>query len=297
MGLPPKPLALRPRSCESAHDPLAQPVSFERRQRAENVKLEPARSRGQVESFPQADERNLKVLKFTNQPYDVTLGEHTLTSLSYASDTSCNLTPMQFTQDVPFKVNVLNCVPDFATEEVTSGRPAHLPAGTVYVYTALTGDHMSDAIEDATNKWNAVLGGTVTFEPTDTDCVSGPNCIRITENVAVTGGCARTAPTTANSETGVITGNVGIWLRVGEEEGWRTYGLNTLTYVLAHELGHHLGLDDHDDESDYCSTTHSVMSSPMLCEPTGIIANVGIDNWLPVKNSSYGGATTQTCGF
>jgi hypothetical protein len=226
-------------------------------------------------------------------PYFNIVGTHILTSLTNANSTACNLTPTQFPQDAPFTVNVLPCKPKFDTLE--SGAIPHFPPGPVNIYTPLSGDGIEGAIAAAASAWEAVLGPSgVTFTPTAADCGNAPNCLRITEQVVAS--CAETLGGTANSETGELTSGAGVVLRQGTN-GWRTYG-NALNYMLAHEMGHFLGLDDHSDTGDApCPTSDSIMSDPVACNDQTLGANVGISNFLPVNNTVYGGAARTSCGF
>ena len=74
------------------------------------------------------------------------------------------------------------------------------------------------------------------------------------------------------------------------------YSATGLQRTFVHELGHFLGLDNC---STSCGVSDAAMQDEFVCNQTtpAVMADVTINDSIPVTNSTYGGNTTLSCGF
>lgn len=207
------------------------------------------------------------------------LGVNTFTSDTPIDDTSCLLTPIEI--EASFSVHALQCEPKWELD--SGGFLARLQNTTIQIYTAISSTPLADAIDDAADSWTTQLTGPA-FERTTSDCGSGATCIEVIEE-SIGDACAAFSISTASG--GEINGNAVIKLN----PNWSSYGSH-LARLIAHELGHMLGLTDHSD----CSGEESVMRDGLNCNAS--VGNIVTqNNAIPVNHTVYGEGPRTTCGF
>jgi hypothetical protein len=152
---------------------------------------------------------------------------------------------------------------------------------------------MRDGIKNAIDRWNTAMNGYSTlvgprlqYLETSTPC-SGNFCINTQiGNVNLTTECAD-AVLLYDPSTGVITGST-----ITFPSQSATWPQNFNDRLAAHELGHHLGLQNNNTS---CGTSHSVMR-PVSCGQSFGYSNgpTTSDVW-PVMESVYGTGTKSVC--
>jgi len=182
-------------------------------------------------------------------------------------------------------VNVLQCDPTWQTDPNGSGNYSNLPNSPIQIYTDISSSQLTDAIDVAKNSWNNVSTGP-TFTPTPNDCGTGATCVKVIEDKTLPPNiCGQGSFGTDSS--GQINGNVVIKLNTN----WPSYGSH-LARLLAHELGHMLGLGN----QDICSAEESVMKDGIPCNAS--VTNIVTQNdSVPVNNTVYGTGPRTSCGF
>ena len=132
------------------------------------------------------------------------LGEHVITSKTKVNATPCGLTPTQFPQDAPLRVNSLKCEPKFLSEH---GHIPHVSPGTINLYLPTSMSGAYTALNNAKNLWNSALAGTGVVLNVVNDgstCDGGAECITVT--TASQTPCGIADWTSVNPSTGAITG-------------------------------------------------------------------------------------------
>jgi hypothetical protein len=193
-------------------------------------------------------------------------------------------------------LNALQCEPKWQTDG--NGNLIHLapPTSPNKIDIYLDPDSLSgaaSALDAAIGGWNPQLTGTgIELRRVNSPCGTGPGCVTVQS--ASLGGCGFTPPVSTDS-TGQIVGNIFLQIRAN----WSTFTPDSLQRTLAHEIGHLLGLANY-DATEACDTTgnSAVMQENFTCGPdSSPSVNVTINDYLPVKNTVYGGNTRNTCGF
>jgi hypothetical protein len=152
---------------------------------------------------------------------------------------------------------------------------------------------MKTGINNAVNAWNTALdsygtsvGPRYQYSESDTPC-AGPNCVN-TEigSVDLANECAR-GLLGSDPTTGLIVSST-----VTFPPQSSTWPQQFNDRLAAHELGHHLGLENNNSS---CSGNDSLMK-PVSCGATsGYPTAPTLSDHLPVARSTYQGQSTSTC--
>jgi hypothetical protein len=229
------------------------------------------------------------------------LGEWTFTFQSTAYATACTLA--MSSNVITKTVNVLQCGPKFWE---SGGQVLHLPATTIEIYVPndmyiLWNPAIDEGpLRDVVNAYNNIaalrdLG--LNLHLTTTPC-SGGACILLQH------GPMRESDD-ACAETGLYPSGSSrpaeMTLTDGNQDPpvapWNLMGDDFQRYLLAHEIGHTLGLGHPVLDDDCWSAEQSVMTPPNICGQFVDHFTPTINDISPILKSVFGSGTKTKCGF
>jgi hypothetical protein len=189
-----------------------------------------------------------------------TIGDRVLNYGATYSLTNCGIQPN--TKEQTLNVYAVRCLPVWLRNTATSPI-VHVQPTTIYVYISSgLGINVQQGIRDSIRTWNAALdpyrGSTVlpTFAETAARC-GGAYCINMDVGTPSGSECAG-GPLTYDSSTGEITSSNIYWPNASF-----SWNLAFDQRTAAHELAHHLGLQDN---SSFCpSTSDGSVMKPVSC--------------------------------
>lgn len=193
----------------------------------------------------------------------------------------------------PFKV--VSCAPEWnrtSQGAVVQAVESQDPPIVIRVPTAVS-SAMKQGIAAAVAAWNSALdaygaqiGPRFDDVESDTPC-SGPNCVNVEiGEMNLSEHCAL-ANLVVDSATGLIQGST---IRFPPQSSGWSASFNAR--LAAHELGHHLGLQD---STSSCATVNSLMK-PVACgAASGYPTAPTLSDHWPAATSTYSGASTLVC--
>jgi hypothetical protein len=228
-----------------------------------------------------------------------TLGTHTITSQTAATQTGCGFLA-SFPPQQPITVNVVKCGPAWRTDangnlrRFAWGTPEVPQMNYVYVPASLRGTGLDTALIDMIPLLNTALTGagvpqryerTIDFN----SCTSPANiahCIQMTvDAVALPGACGQIE--TPAGPNGIINDVSTLTFPTG----WTAFTEAARKRVISHELMHPLGIREND-----CGYQDSLMTE-MDCYGENFSAYTipTINELLAIAKTAYGGGTRQVC--
>ncbi len=229
----------------------------------------------------------------TNGPPIATLSYVGTTKFSFQSGlnaTNCNISP-RYGPLKTLSINVVKCLPKFW---MTERGLEHVQAGpvTIYVPPELAGTSVDLAAGHARDVWNTRLhdyGNPVTISLSYFEC-SGPGCIHLEE-----GPPPPNSPSNCGETWSAADSSQGAWqspAHVRVRETWSSWTDQTfLDWLLAHEMGHALGLDENN-----CPLASSLMGPFNACGQHMNSTGPSVSDGMPVKKTTYDPqGTTAVC--
>lgn len=223
------------------------------------------------------------------------IGSYLYTWKTFAMSTNCMITPTASAL-VEKRINVVACLPDWK-EPDASGNVPKFPTGEITIaYPA----SLAGPVEAAITAWSSRLAGTgVVFRGVlNGSCPTlGGNCVAVSTigqcpDLPTACGCSLRGSSTSGTYTHV--GN--IWVPAVS----RTESVTDLfrEWVIAHELGHLLGLKHKEDTSCPTSTVMNTVPSTVCGTiPSGQPTSPTSSDGSAITNGVYGNASRKTCGW
>ena len=237
------------------------------------------------------------------------VGTHTYTAISTAGGGTSGIGPQYcnmgatYNEHEPFIMHATQCQPVWWMLGSSPSVNVHVPATALSLY--VPSDMWDKLAADATKParlaaaaWESALSSKgISITVVDTDCGSGPECIKLTTGTPPGSDCAEVQPASVDysggTGTGVTTGHSVMTLRTGYE------GIADarLQRTIAHELGHLFGLN-HYSGSGACTNGNSVMAPISDCSSTtGLTLSPTQNDILPSIKSTYGNGIRSVCGY